>query len=254
MDFYYTVDAIEKTGLARALMSFRRGGVSQPPYHALNLADHVGDDPAAVKANREIFFNRIGWPESSFLYCRQVHSNQVVCVDASARRLSPPIAEADAMISTLQGLALGVFTADCASVFILDSETPAIGLVHAGWRGTLARIAEKTIAAMQQQFGTLPANCIVHLGPAIQRCCYTVSPSLAAEFEKAFGPHIRTDCRLDLQAANIQQLTQIGVPRRNISATQLCTACRTDLFYSHRAENGATGRMLSLIGLFQGAV
>jgi len=250
----YRCQALEQTGLVKAVVSFRNGGVSRTPFQSLNLAEHVGDHPEHVGINRERFFASLSWPISRFLYCRQAHGSDIITIEPSKRGLKPPIADADAMISAEQGLALGVFIADCVPIFILDSRTPAIGIVHAGWRGTLARIVEKTVTAMQRHFGSDPAQCLAHLGPSIQDCCYTVSESLAAQFEATFGPDVRAGEKLDLHAANALQLIQAGVPQVNISRTSLCTACRTDLFFSHRAEGGTTGRMVALIGLAENSM
>ncbi len=248
MKFYDSISELEETGLVQAATSLRHSGVSYCPYHSLNLADHVGDEPEAVMENRRIFFDHIGVDADNFAYCRQIHSAHVICAPAP----QAPLPEADAMITTHVDLTLGVFTADCVPVFILDPVTPAIGIAHAGWRGTLAGIAAKTINAMRRYFGTSASNCMVHLGPSIQQCCYTVSQELADQFENAFGTSVRSeDCRLSLQNAIVQQLIQIGVPAFNISVSLLCTGCRTDLFFSHRAEEGQTGRMLSFTRLLK---
>jgi len=252
MNLYHPIPTLEKTGLVQAATSIRHGGVSHPPYHSLNLANHVGDDSEAVSANRGIFFDQVGLEAKKFIYCHQIHSGRVLFVEPFIHPPQLPFAEGDAMITVHPSLALGVFTADCVPVFILDIATPAIGIAHAGWRGTLSGIAAKTLNAMQKHFGTLPTNCLAHLGPSIQKCCYTVSMELADRFARAFGSQVRSDeNRLDLQTANVQQLLQTGMPPHAISISPFCTACRTDVFYSHRAESGQTGRMLSLIRLHE---
>ena len=250
MKFYHAIDEFENTGLVQAVTSIRQGGVSRTPYHSLNLGDHVGDNPEAVLANRRIFFDQIGLDTPNFAYCRQVHGNRVLLIDASTLQLQLPLPEADAMVTVQSSLALGVFTADCVPIFVLDVATPAIGIAHAGWRGTLAKIATQTINSMENHFGSSPSSCLVHLGPSIQKCCYTTSVSLADQFERTFGSHVRVgECTLDLPTANVHQFLQMGVPSRAVSVAQFCTACCTDLFYSHRLADGKTGRMLSLIRL-----
>jgi YfiH family protein len=250
MKLYHSISELEETGLVQAAISIRHGGISLEPYHSLNLGYGVGDERTNVFANRRALFEQVGLEPCNFVYCRQIHSADVIRVEQFASASQTHIAEADAMITTHSNHPLGIFTADCVPVFILDPATPAIGIAHAGWRGTLARIADKTINAMRHNFGTSPAVCIVHLGPSIQRCCYIVSEELADRFEGAFGVSVRSGVRaLSLQEANVRQLAQVGVSPRNISVSPFCTACRTDLFYSHRAEEGKTGRMLSLIRL-----
>ena len=247
MKVYHPIQELEATGLVIAGTSLRHGGSSLTPYASLNLAEHVGDDPNTVAANREIFFQRTGLADLH--YCRQIHSAEVIDVHGKVPVTPDVTPEADALVSAQYGVTLGIFTADCVPVFILDVATPAIGIVHAGWRGTFAGIAVNAFTRMETRFGTLAANCHVHLGPSIQKCCYTVSAELLDQFTERFGSTVGNGTNLSLQAANINQLIEIGLPPTSISVSPFCTACRTDLFYSHRAENGQTGRMLSFIKL-----
>ncbi len=247
MKTYRAIQELQTTGSVTAGISLRTGGISNTPYATLNLAEHVGDDPRAVATNRKILFQQTGL--KNWQYCRQVHGNCVIAVDAPTGASLEPPPEADALISACRGVALGIFTADCVPIFILDIETPAIGIAHAGWRGTFARVAVNTLAQMKACFGTVIENCRVHLGPAIQKCCYTVSAELLTQFAERFGCSVHDGTHLNLQAANVNQLVEAGLPATSISISPLCTACRTDLFYSHRAENGQTGRMLSYIQL-----
>jgi len=247
MKTYHVIEELEATGIVTAGITLRHGGVSRAPYVSMNLAEHVGDDANAVATNREIFFEQSGLTDLH--YCQQIHSTRVIDVDHTARTTLKQHPEADALISAQTGVALGIFTADCVPIFILDVATPAIGIAHAGWRGTYAQIAVNTLKQMQTHFGTLVTNCEVHLGPSIQKCCYTVSPELLNQFTERFGSTVRKGTNLGLQTANTIQLTEIGLPAAAISVSPFCTACRTDLFYSHRAEAGQTGRMLSYIQL-----
>ena len=247
MKTYRPIQELQMTGIVTAGMSLRTGGVSHAPYAALNLAEHVGDDPRAVATNRKLLFQQTGL--KNWRYCRQVHGNRVIAVDDTTGTSLENLPEADALVSACRGVALGIFTADCVPIFVLDMETPAIGLAHAGWRGTFARVAVNTLAQMKTCFGTVVENCRIHLGPAIQKCCYTVSAELLTQFAERFGCSVHDGTHLNLQAANVNQLVEAGLPSTSISISPLCTACRTDLFYSHRAENGQTGRMLSYIQL-----
>ena len=247
MKTYHPIQELEATGIVTAGISLRHGGVSQTPYAFLNLAEHVGDDPKAVAANREILFQQTGL--TNLRYCRQIHSAAVVYVDDEVQPLAEQLPEADALVTVQREVTLGIFTADCVPIFILDVVTPAIGIVHAGWRGTLARIAVNALAQMKTLFGTVATNCQIHLGPSIQKCCYTVSAELLTQFTDYFGSTVGSGTNLSLQSANVNQLVEIGLPTTAISVSPFCTACRTDLFYSHRAEDGQTGRMLSFIRL-----
>lgn len=247
MKTYQEIRELEATGIVTAGITFRQGGVSRAPYTSLNLAEHVGDDPKAVITNREIFFQQSGLADLH--YCQQIHSDRVIEVDSPSKATFKQRPEADALVSVQCGTPLGIFTADCVPIFILDVATPAIGIAHAGWRGTLARIAVNTLAEMQTRFGTLAANCRVHLGPSIQKCCYTVSTELIVQFMEKFGSTVYKGRNLSLQTANVIQLIRTGVSVASISVSPFCTACCLDLFYSHRAEAGQTGRMLSFIRL-----
>ncbi len=247
MKTYRAIQEFQATGMVTAGISLRKGGVSQVPYASLNLAEHVGDDANAVATNRKILFQQTGLKD--LRYCRQIHGNAVIDIDNTTRASAEDPPEADALISAHRDVALGIFTADCVPIFIHDVVTPAIGIAHAGWRGTLARVAVNTLAEMKVSFGTVAANCRIHLGPSIQKCCYTVSAELRTQFADRFGSTVHNGVNLDLQAANVHQLIEVDLPRDSISISPLCTACRTDLFYSHRAENGRTGRMLSFIQL-----
>ena len=247
MKTYRAIQELQATGIVTAGMSLRTGGVSHAPYASLNLAEHVGDDPNAVATNRKILFQQTGLKD--WQYCRQVHGSCVIDVDDTTETSLKNPPEADALVSACRGVALGIFTADCVPISILDIETPAIGIAHAGWRGTFARIAVNTLAHMKNSFGTVLENCRVHLGPSIQRCCYTVSTELLTQFAERFGSTVHDGTNLSLQAANVNQLVEAGLPSTAISISPLCTACHINLFYSHRAENGRTGRMLSYIQL-----
>ncbi len=244
---YETIHELQEAGSVTAGISLRIGGVSEGVYASLNVGAHVGDDAEAVATNRQLLFQQLGLERLHV--CRQVHGNRVVTVDAGTEGSGEDAPEADALISATPNTTLGIFTADCVPIFILDSVTPAIGIAHAGWRGTFATVGTHTLSQMTARFGTRPADCRIHLGPAILHCCYTVSRALLTQFEERFGSTVHNGKTLNLHAANVIQLIEAGVPRDAISTAPFCTACRTDLFYSHRYENGRTGRMLSFIRL-----
>ncbi len=250
---YQPIQELSDTSILNAGISLRNGGYSKAPYASLNLAFHVGDDPTVVSQNQRLFSSET--KIKNLRYCQQVHSDVVCHADSvpfsawitENLNVNPMIG--DALISNRQGETLGIFTADCVPIFILDTATPAIGIAHAGWRGTIARIAAKTITAMNTTFGSDAKNCRIHLGASIQKCCYTVSTELVNQFTDNFGSDVKLGDRLCLQTANIKQLCDIGVRPESISTSPYCTSCNTDLFYSYRAEGGQTGRMLSFIQL-----
>ena len=248
---YQPIQELSDTSIVNAGISLRNGGYSKPPYASLNLAFHVGDDPTVVSQNQRLFSSQTA--VKKLKYCQQVHSEVICHADRvpfstwNTENHNVKAITGDALISNRQGETLGIFTADCVPIFIFDTITQAIGITHAGWRGTLALIAAKTISAMNAAFGTHIRNCRIHLGPSIQKCCYTVSSELVKQFTHHFGSDVKIENRLCLQTANIKQLWDIGVPPESISTSPYCTSCNTDLFYSYRAEGGQTGRMLSFI-------
>ena len=261
--------------------STRPGGASKlapkTSGGALNLGFTDWDSRAHVLENRKKFFHAIGADKMRVAALRQIHSDVVHRVDA-------PEAEApqgDALFTREPGVLLVVQTADCIPILLADTKQRAVAAIHSGWRGTLKRIAGKTLGRMQMEFGTRPEDVIAALGPGIGRCCYEVGPEVAVEFHAQFpnarewfdGPfdalasgendpnwlpwltmmppgHALPPPRLqlDLIAANRAILVDAGVPARRISFSGLCTSCRTDLFFSFRRER-TTGRQMAAIGI-----
>ena len=270
--------------------STRKGGASRlTGVAALNLGFVEWDLRKNVIGNRSAFVRAISGAraasklrakigsEESLITLRQMHSD-VVHVFSKAPA-EPP--QGDAMLCGQPGRLLGIQTADCVPILLADSRRHIVAAVHAGWRGTLARIASKTLGKMRLEFGTRAEDVIAALGPAIGPCCYEVGPEVAQAFSGQFaqaaewfeGPFERLATgeepnplpwltmmppghdpppervQLDLRAANCWQLVDAGLNPRNIAVSTLCTGCRTDLFFSYRKEGVATGRMISVIGM-----
>jgi polyphenol oxidase len=258
--------------------STRKGGESRlNGARALNLGFTDWDSRQAVIQNRAKFARASGAAKMPLIALRQIHSDVVQIF--SAVPAEPP--QADAAATRQSGLALAVQTADCVPILLVDTRRRAIAAVHAGWRGTLARIVVKTIGRMQLEFGSQPEDISAALGPAIGRCCYEVGPEVAQAFSGQFphasewfdGPFERLAAgeepnplpwltmmppghelppervNLDLRTANRSQLIDAGVRPRNIAVSALCTACRTDLLFSYRREGARTGRLMAVIGI-----
>lgn len=239
----------------------RLGGQSQGAYCSLNVGGLVGDDATAVQANHELICASLGLQPAAVVTARQVHGAHVAVVHGSDGGAVVPAT--DALISNEPGVALLLRFADCVPVVLYDPQRPAIGLAHAGWRGLVAGVVPNTIAALQSAFGCRPADLFAGLGPAIGPCCYQVlRPAAAGEVEselvakakRVFGK--QTDLlsvqpngavHFDLPAAVHRQLQQSGVLQ--IEDSGLCTSCHTDEFFSHRAENGHTGRFAVVVAL-----
>ena len=182
----------------------------------------------------------------------QVHGDTIVRVDEQNYKSLLTI-EADAMVTNQAGIAIGVETADCVPVLLVDPVIPAIGAVHAGWRSTVKKIVRKAVQAMQDEFGSDPSRMLAAIGPAIGPECYEVDEPVMGPvkesfslWQKAASPLGNDKWSLDLVKLNRIALLQAGLPPGNVHALGLCTCCRRDLFYSFRAE-GKTGRMLSVI-------
>lgn len=222
----------------------RRGGASSPPFASLNLGGAVGDEAAAVEANWRTLGQATGL---QFARVRQVHGDRVLV----ARAPSPPVEEADAVLSTRPGLAAAVAVADCVPLLIGDPRSGAVAAVHAGWRGTLARVAARAVDALGREVGANPGDLLVAIGPAIGPCCYDVSPDLAQVFRSDLGARVAEPragaSRVDLWLANELVLRQAGVGRERIEVLGRCTSCEPEAFFSHRRERGKTGRQVGFI-------
>ncbi len=172
---------------------------------------------------------------------RQIHS--ATCVAAAGRR--GVLCEGDALLENTPGSVVAVKTADCLPIVLVDERHRAVAAVHAGWRGTVAGIAQRAVEAMRAQFGSLPGDLHAAIGPGIGQCCYEVGPEVAAQFGEQGRAHV------DLAEANRRQLMDAGVTPERIYASNLCTMCRTEEFHSYRRDRGAAGRLYSFAGIRQ---
>lgn len=230
--------------------STRPGGVSSGPYQSLNLGRMSGDDVELVALNREQFSRWLGIPIVQNL--QMDHGVEVAHVKSPAEM--ERTWEADACITNHPQVSLSLTTADCVPIFYHDPVARAVGLAHAGWRGTVAGIASLVVEAMTREFQCRPENIRVGLGPAIASCCFEVGQEVADAFLREYGRQSWMTERsqkwhLDLHEANRIWLGRAGIDPLHIRSCPLCSCCRADLFYSWRRDQGITGRMLSAIGL-----
>jgi polyphenol oxidase len=269
--------------------STRIGGFSRVyGKGSLNLGFTKDDSRAAVERNRAAFLKEVGasfrtrrasrivnapWP---LVTLRQIHSDIIHRVDT----VSNESLVGDGLITNTPGLLLGIQTADCLPVILVDAKHHAVGVFHAGWRGTVQRIVEKGVGEMFRHFGTRPRDLKAVIGPGIQGCCYEVGEEVRTKFESQFEyaaslfhevkesdpvrekyPLLFLTARapghgelppklyLDLVEANRQQLLAAGMPKKNIESSPLCTNCHSELLFSYRAEKGKTGRMMGVAGI-----
>ena len=233
----------------------RQGGVSGGAFASLNVSAREGDGTDHVRLNFERIAAAFGITVSQFLPVHQVHRDGVWVVDGGAPLpVHDPPPELDAIVTDRPGLALCIKTADCVPVFLADPVGRVIGAVHAGWKGTALQIVEKAVGEMVQRFSVRTSELIALVGPAIGPCCYEVDTGVYQAMSKhperdSFFHADKQDGRwmLDLSLANRYQLLSCGLLPEHIRTADHCTACHPDLFFSHRAQVGNTGRQLNFI-------
>jgi YfiH family protein len=252
-----------------AVVTTRHGGESTGPFATLNLGLRTGDDAEIVRRNRARAASVVGAAPAWLTFGRQVHGARVAVVGNAERGAA--FDDTDALVTNASLVPLVILTADCAAIFYFDPAHRAVGIAHAGWRGTVSRIAARTVDAMRVAFGTTPSDLTVAIGPSIGPCCYEVGNDVIDAVATAFPEHadelllepdmasagsfraaVNEDRKhFDLWRANELVLQRAGVRDDRLDVSRLCTACRTDLFYSHRAEKGNTGRFGGIVMLHE---
>lgn len=250
----YLFENLSKEKNVRHFVSTRLGGMSVGAYKSLNLGLHVGDDPQRVRENRKLLADKLHIPLDSFVMSKQIHGGSVTVVsqelDEKSLEGNSKVVTADAMITNLSHICLAVLVADCAPILFLDPINRAIGVAHAGWRGTVERVTQNTVERLKKEFGSLPSNLLVGIGPCIGPCCYEVGLEVVARVDKEFfnrNDYIDRSSRngrdyFNLWQANKSQLLQVGIPEKNIEVAQVCTHCHKDHFFSERYQGEKTGR------------
>lgn len=230
----------------------RRGGVSQGPWASLNVGLTVGDEQERVLENRRRLLRGLGRSPGSTYDVWQVHSAEIH--HALEPRHGPPYPKADGIVTANPQVTLFLRFADCLPILLYDPDQPAIGLVHAGWKGTVRGAAKAGVEAMTKSFGSRPERILACLGPCIQQHHYPVGSevvtALRASLGEAAEAHLEANngqVHLDLRSANAWLLRSAGV--HQIEASELCTACDLRDWYSHRGEGERTGRFGAAIGL-----
>jgi len=218
----------------------RYGGVSTLPYDSLNLAFYVGDNQANVIKNRTTLRKRLNL--QNIVWMEQVHKDNIQTISSPQ---SKPIPACDAIITDQPNIALAVMVADCIPILMFDSKCKIIAAIHAGRNGTFLQIAPKTVKVMQKEFGCLPADIQVIMGPSIHNCCYEIRDELVAIVEKNFGKSYVNGRMLNLQKLNHNQLIKANVSKDNIKISSICTCCNPN-YFSYRREK-TTGRFAGVI-------
>ena len=233
----------------------RIGGESDLAAGGLDMPLHVGDNPEKVVHNRQKAASAMGFVLARTATCAQVHGTVLARVtEAEAGRgaleLGTTLPDTDGLLTDCKDLPLMLFYADCTPVLLVDTQSSAIAVLHAGWRGSVGRIAQKGVKAMHDWYGTRPEAIVAGIGPSIGPCCYEVDEKVreqARSFEGCFAPHGTGHYLLDLWELNRRQLVEAGVKPENINAAEICTCCHNEEYFSYRREKGKTGRLAAIL-------
>ncbi|WP_100011037.1 peptidoglycan editing factor PgeF [Lentibacillus sediminis] len=241
----------------KAGFTTRNGGVSPDPFTTLNLGLHVSDEKEKVLTNRQMLAENLEMPLTNWAAGEQIHQTNVEKLSRSDRGRGSTdhqqaIKGTDGFITKERGILCTAFFADCVPLFFFDPETGFIGIAHAGWKGTVNRMAEQMVEKLTDE-GVNLKSLLVCIGPCISRGYYEVDEQVirqipAADQEKVITVQGEGRFLLDLKQLNVEILLQAGVLRNNIDVTTYCTYREESLFFSHRRDKGKTGRMLGFIG------
>jgi YfiH family protein len=249
---YFSFDSLQAVGVIQAIFT-RRGGVSMAPFASLNTGGTVGDDPQAVAENRKRCFSTLGCDIQTLFDVWQVHSANVVIAEAP-RSPDTPHEKADVILTDRPGVTLFMRFADCVPILLVDPVRRAIGMAHAGWVGSVARVAAVAVQAMIQQYDCRPEDIQAGIGPSIGVEHYPVGEdvinqvkhSFPADFERLLIEYA-DGIHFDLWKANRISLEEQGIT--HIEEAGICTACHLEDWFSHRGEVGKTGRFGALLSL-----
>jgi len=249
---YYKFSSLENQGIYHALFT-RHGGISPSPWNSLNFGASVGDDFQRVMQNREKALAVLQLKPESVYDTFQIHSTEIVLTD---RPLNPNVShiKADAIITNKPNVTLMMRFADCVPILLFDPVNRVIGISHAGWIGTVNKIAGKTVLQMKQNYGTNPKHVLAAIGPSIGPDHYSIGSDVLEKVQSSFGEKSKQliidnhgKSYFDLWKANQVVLNEVGVTEIEVSG--ICTSCNLNDWFSHRGELGKTGRFGVVIGL-----
>lgn len=252
---YLTYNLLSEINFINHAFSTRLGGVSKGEFTSMNLAFNRGDDENNVTENYKRICKSAGFEYESLTASAQDHRTFVrkVTKENTGVGIYKPrdLSSVDALITNEKGVTLVTYYADCTPLFFVDTKNKAIGLAHAGWRGTVGRIGEKVIKKMVEEYSSNPSDLVCAIGPAISVCCYEVDKPCADEFYKLQNldstkfifPKKNQKYMIDLLECNRQILVDAGVEPENITLSDVCTNCNSELLWSHRATKGHRGTM-----------
>ena len=252
---YLTYNSLSEINFINHAFSTRLGGVSEGEFTSMNMAFNRGDNPESVTENYKRICKSAGFDFDSLTASAQDHNTFVRAVTSENKGVGiykpRDLHSVDALITNEKGVTLVTYYADCTPLFFVDIKQKAIGLAHAGWRGTVGRIGEKVVKKMTELYGTNPADIVAAIGPAISVCCYEVDKPCADNFyalsdldsSRFVFPKENGKYMIDLLETNRQILVAAGVKNENITVSDVCTNCNSELLWSHRAIKGKRGTM-----------
>ncbi len=253
---WLTCRALDEAGVVNAFTT-RLGGVSSGEFESLNLAVSRGDDRDCVRSNYGIICRALGIRPASLAFSRQVHGDAIRAVtsaDIKKDLFDPVPYEADGLMTDERGVSLIIHIADCEGILLYCRKPEAVAAVHAGWRGTVADIAGKAVAAMQREYGCDPGDMVAALAPCASVCCYEVGPEVVEAVEKLpidvkdlVVPTRDGHAKIDIKGINAALLRRAGV--RDIYVSPDCTMCLPDKYWSHRITAGRRGAQACIIAL-----
>lgn len=259
---YVTFEHFKHSELVNHCFTTRLGGVSEGCYGDMNLSFTRGEDTNKVKENYRILSDALGFDYDSFVLAHQTHTTNIRVVTeqdiGKGLTKDSDIRDTDALITNLKGVNLTIFGADCVPIFFLDPIKKAIGVSHAGWRGTAEGMAKKTVEKLQDTYGVDPKDLLVGIGPSIGKCCFQVDEPVVSLFqekldfaEELIFPDLteKGKYKIDLWETNKRILMEAGVLEKHIEISEICTMCHLDLFYSHRVMGNDRGNMAGILTL-----
>lgn len=252
---YLTYNSLSEIKFINHAFSTRLGGVSVGEFTSMNMAFNRGDNPESVTENYKRICKSAGFEFDSLTASAQDHNTFVRDVTSENKGVGiykpRDLQSVDALITNEKGVTLVTYYADCTPLFFVDTKLKSIGLAHAGWRGTVGRIGDKVVKKMTELYGTNPADIVAAIGPAISVCCYEVDKPCADNFyalsdldiSRFLFPKENGKYMIDLLETNRQILVAAGVKNENITVSDVCTNCNSELLWSHRATKGKRGTM-----------
>ena len=254
---FLSIPQWDNSKLIKTAFTTRIGGVSSGKYESLNLGERTEDCKRNIEINYSKLCEALELEDIPLVSLKQTHSDKIVEVkkeNLPNKKGYMNLGEGDALVTDDPGVALMTFHADCIPVFIFDSKSKAIGLVHSGWKGTVESISVKTFYKMQALYKSRQQDLQICIGPGIGYCCFEIGEDVYALFKEKFfylekyaKKTSNEKYHIDLKGLIKRQLEDEGI--KNILISQECTVCRKDLFFSHRRDKGSTGRMAAVMRL-----